>query len=152
MDRLQTTTDTVKRAEHHENLFRILAQHAGGTIDGEEVGDIELTDELHTDLMAVDVEVHTGEVHLYDACAEVGHLTDRISFDRSLRVLNHDHAVLVIGIRDGEGRLGQPVEESLLRVAIVLESLMIVQMVAREIGEDASGKLQSADALLMDGM
>ena len=102
--------------------------------------------------MTVDVEVHAGEVHLDDARTEVSHLTDRVSLDGSLRVLHHDHAVLVIGIRDGESRLWQTVEESLLCIAVVLKRLVIIEVVACEVREDATGKLQSADTLLMNGV
>ena len=44
--------------------------------------------------------------------------------------------------------LGQGIEEGLLGVAVVLEGLVIVHVVACQIGEDASGKRQPGDALL----
>ena len=83
---------------------------------------------------------------------EVGHAPGGVGLDGGLGVLHHHHPVLVVGIGDGKGFLGQQVEKGLLGIAIVLEGLVIVEMVAGEVGEDASRKLQSADALLGDGM
>ena len=152
MDGLQTPVDAVECAQHHEYLLGVLAQHAGGTVDSQQVAYIELANKTDADLVTVDVEIHAGEVHLDDARAEVSHLTDGIGLDSGLRVLHHDHAVLVVGIGDGEGALGQSVEEGLLGIAVVLECLVIVEVVAGEVGEDASGELQSSDALLMNGV
>ena len=152
LHRLQSATHAVEGRERHEDVLGSLAQHACGAIDRQQVAHIELTDKLHTHLMAVYVEVHASEVHLDDACAEVGHLSDGVGLHRGLGVLHHHHAVFVVGVGNGEGRLGQAVEERLLGVAVVLERLVVVEMVACEVGEDAAGKLQSADALLCDGV
>ena len=88
----------------------------------------------------------------YYASLEVSHAAYRVGLHLSLRVLHHNHAVLVVGVGDGEGRFGQHVEESLLRVAVVLESLVIVEMISCEIGEQTAGESESADALLRYGV
>ena len=89
---------------------------------------------------------------VYDVGAEVCHLAYRVGLYGGLGVLHHYHAVLVVGVGDGESRLGQSVEECLFGVAIVLEGLVIVEVVAREVGEYASGEFQSANAFLVYGV
>ena len=102
--------------------------------------------------MSVNFEIHSSEVHLDDAGAEVSHLPNGVGLHGSLSVLYHNHAVLVIGIGDGESRLGQSVEESLLGIAIVLEGLVIIEVIASEVGEDSTREFQSADTFLSDGV
>ena len=53
--------------------------------------------------MAVDVEIHALEVALDDTGAEVGHRPLAIGLHRRLRVLYHEHAILVVGIGNGKG-------------------------------------------------
>ena len=142
----------MQRAERHKNVFRLLAQHHGGAIDGQQVGDIELSDELHADFAAIDLEIHSLKMTFQDACPVVGHLACGIGLYGCTRVLHHEQAVLVVEVRDGEGGLRQHVEEGFFRIAVVLEGLVVIQMVAREIGEQSTGKLQPADALLGNGM
>ena len=62
------------------------------------------------------------------------------------------HKFIPKAIEYGESCLGQTVEESLLSVAIVLESLVIVEVVACEVGEYASCEAQSSDTLLCYGV
>ncbi len=102
--------------------------------------------------MAVEVEVHTLEVALYDVCYVVGGGACGVRLHGGLRVLRHYHAVLVVGIGDGEGTLRQVVEELLLCVAVVLERLVVVEVVARQVGEESTGEGQSADAVLRNGV
>ena len=152
LDGFQTSADAVECAQDHEDLLRLLAQHTCGSIYSQQVADVEFTDELHADLMSVNVEIHSSEVHLDDAGAEVSHLANGVGLHGSLCVLHHDHAVLVIGIGDGESRLGQSVEESLLGIAIVLKGLVIIEVITSEVGEDSTCEFQSADTLLSDGV
>ena len=102
--------------------------------------------------MAIDFEVHSFEVALDDMGTEVCHGSGRVGLHLCLGVLDHHTAVFVIGIGNGEGIFRQVVEKSFLGIAIILESLMIVQMVACKVGKQTTGKLQSADTLLGNGM
>ena len=102
--------------------------------------------------MAVDVKIHAFEVALDDTGTEVGHGPRAIGLDGCLCVLHHVHAVLVVGIGNGEGVLVESVEEHFLGVAVVLYGLMIVQMVAGEVGEESACEVQSADAVLGNGV
>ncbi len=151
-DWFQTTTDTFQCTHYQEDVLGFLAKHNSSTIYGKQVADIELSDELHSHLMAVDVEIHALKMTLYDLRLEVGKCSCRICFYGSLCVLHHDHSVLVIGIGYGESRLRQTIEERLLGIAIVLECLVIVEMVTREVGKQASSEFKSADTLLCYGM
>mgnify|MGYP006887246622 CR=1 FL=1 len=65
-------------------------------------------------------------------------------------VLGHDLSVLVVQIGQAERVLRHVVEELLFCFEVVFDSLVIIQVVARKIGEDAAGKLQTADTLLCD--
>ena len=67
-------------------------------------------------------------------------------------VLGHDESVLIVLVGDGEGRGFEVVEEALLRIAVVIESLMVVDMIAREVGEECSVEVETGDALLGDGV
>ena len=150
--RFQSSAHAVQCAHSHEHVLLVGSEHNGSAVYGEEVADVELANELYANLMAVHLKVHSLEVALDDACLEVGCGASGISLHLSLCVLHHHHAVLVVGVGYGESCLGQTVEESLLSVAIVLESLVIVEVVACEVGEYASREAQSTDALLCDGV
>ena len=88
----------------------------------------------------------------YDAGSIVCHALCRVSLDSSLGVLGHYEAVLVINIGDSKGLFIQAVKESFLGIAVVLESLMIIQMISCKIGEDASGKGQTANSFLCNSV
>ena len=83
---------------------------------------------------------------------EVSHRAGGIGLDGCLGILYHKQAVLVVGVGDGKGILAQTIEEGFLGIAVVLHGLVIVQMVACQVCEQASCKFQAADAFLCDGM
>ena len=151
-DGLQSSGHAVQRTHHHQHILGLLAKHNGSAIDSQQIADVELANELHAYLAAVDFQVHALEVALYQPRTEIGHRTGGIGLHRRFCVLHHEHSVLIVGIGDGEAAFGQHVEELLLGVAIVLHRLVVVQMVTRQVGEDTAGKLQSTDALLGDGV
>ena len=66
--------------------------------------------------------------------------------------MSHDQAVLVVKVGKAESIFRHIIEEFLLSLEVVLDSLMVIQVVAREVGEDAADKLQPADALLRNGV
>ena len=150
--RLQSSGYALQHREDEEHLILSLAEHACRAVDSEEIRDIELSDELHSDLTVVNLEQHALEVAFYDACLIVGHGPCAVCADSGAGVLHHDHSVLVVGVGDGECSLGEIVEEQFLGVAVVLECLVIVKMVTCEIGEYAAREDQSAYALLVYGM
>ena len=152
LDWFQSSAYAVKGTHHYEHIFWLLAEHDGCTIYGEQVAHVELADKLYAHFSAVNLQIHAAEVALQDSGSEVCHAAGRVGLHGSLGVLYHDHAVLVVGIGNGKGCLRQSVEECLLGVAVVLECLVVIEMVAGEVGEQASGKLQSSDTLLCDGV
>ena len=91
-------------------------------------------------------------MRLHDLALEVGCGAKRIGQLAGGRVLQHDGARLVVGVSQCEGLGGQGVEETLLGAEVILDRLVIVQMIAGEVGEDAGGVVQSGDALLIDRM
>ena len=68
-----------------------------------------------------------------DLCLEICHAPDGIGLHLGLGVLYHVLSVLVIGIGNGKSIFVETVEESFLRIAIVLNGLVIVQMVACQV-------------------
>ena len=79
--------------------------------------------------MSVNVKIHACEVHFDDARPEIGHLSGRIGLDGCLGVLYHHHTVAVVSIGNGESCFGKAVKERLLCVAIILKSLVIIEVV-----------------------
>ena len=149
---VQSAVHAVQRAHDHEHILWLLAQHHCSTVDSQQVADVKLADEVDANLMSVDVEIHSFEMTLNDLALEVGQRAGRVGLHRGFGVLHHHHAVLVVGVGYGERCLGQTVEERLLSVAVVLERLVVVEMVACEVGEDAAREGQSADTLLCYGV
>ena len=98
--------------------------------------------------MSIDIKIHTFEMTFYDLCLEVSHLTSRVGLYLRLSVLNHHHAIFVVGIGDSKGCLWQHIEECFLGIAIVLECLMVVEVVASKVGEYTASELQTTDTLL----
>ena len=152
VERFQTSAHAMQRTQRHQDVLRLLAEHDGSTIDSQQVGNIELSDELYAYLPTIDLEIHSLEVTFQDAGAEVGHRTGGIGLHGSAGVLHHEQSVLVVEVRDSKRCLGQHVEEGLLGIAVVLESLMIIQMIAGEVREQSTCKLQSANTLLCDSV
>ena len=152
MDRFQTTAHTFQCAKDEQHVFGLLAQHHRRTIDGEQIAHIELSNELYAHLLAVDVEIHTLEVALDKLRLEVRHTASGIGLHLSLTVLHHKQTVLIVGIGDGEGIFPETVEEGFLRIAIVLEGAVIVQMVTRQVRKETACEVQSSDTLLGDGV
>ena len=135
-------------AEHGEYLLGTLAQKTSGAIDGEQIAGIELTDKLHEDLYVVDVEHHAIEVVFEETALEVGQAAQRVGVHLGTGVLRHHQSVLVIKVGYYESILGQCIEESLLGTQVIVYRLVVVHVVAREVGEDTSGKLEPTDAAL----
>ena len=69
--------------------------------------------------------------------------------DLGLGVLNHELSVPVVYVHQCKGFLVKLVKETLLAVAVVLKSLVVVQVVVSEVGEDTSGKLEARYPLLV---
>ena len=67
-------------------------------------------------------------------------------------VLSHHEAVFVVEVGDYEGVFGEGVEEGLLGAQVVVYGLMVVHVVACEVGEDTSGKLKASDTALRYGV
>ena len=149
---IEASAHGAQRAEHGEHLLGALAQEAGCAIYGKEVAGVELTDELHEELHAVDVEHHAVEVVLKDTALEVGQATERVGIHLGTRVLRHHQSVLVVEVGHHESILGQGIEEGLLGTQVVVHGLVIVHMVAREVGKDTSCKLKSTDTALRHGV
>ena len=134
--------------QSHKHCVRVFAKHNGCPVHCQKVADIKLAYELHTYFPAVYLKIHALEVALYDLGLEVGRALHRIGLHLRLGVLHHDHAVLVVSIGDGEGCGWQIVEEEFLGFYIVVESLVVVEVVAGDVGEESSNEVQASYAVL----
>ena len=105
-----------------------------------------------THFTTVDVEQHAFDAFFYDAAFVVCHAACAVGAHLSFAVLHHHCAIAIVEIGDGEGRFVQTIEEHLFRIAIVLKCLVIIQVVAGEIGENPSHKLETTNAVLVDGV
>ena len=102
--------------------------------------------------MIVEIEQHTFKMRLQYTTLEITQTAQRVSIYMRTGVLCHHQSVLIVQISQTEGILRHVVEELLLGLQVVLHRFMIVQMVARQVSENTSGKTQATDSLLGDGM
>ena len=65
-----------------------------------------------------------------------------------LAVLRHDQSILIIFVRDGKSALFETIEEAFLGIAVVIKCLVIINVVACEIGKERTVKVQTRNALL----
>ena len=135
-------------AEQQQYVLRLLAQDTGSAVNGQQVGCIEASDKLHVHFAVIDVHQHAVKSILKNFALEVAKRSERIGVYFCLCILNHDHTVSVIGICQGESRFRQSVEECLFCLQVVFECFVIVQMVAGDVREDASGEPQPSDTFL----
>ena len=87
-----------------------------------------------------------------DAALEVGHRAKRVGVNRGVGVLCHHQSVLVVKVGEHKGVAWQGVEEGFLGAEVGIDGLVVVKMVAGEVGEDSSCEGQPADAVLGDGV
>ena len=85
---------------------------------------------------------------LHDDAFEVSIVFQGIAQLASPRVLQHERAIFVVQIGQGESTLWQHVEEPLLGIAVVGHGLVVVKMVMGQVGEDATSKMQPSNAIL----
>ncbi len=143
---LEAPVHRAQRAQQAQHLLLRLAQQQRRGVDREQVARIEPPEQSGPHLAAVDAQQHAVGVLLHDLAAEVGRRAQREGADRGARVLHHHLAVA------GERPAGQGVEERLLGPQVLREGLMVVEVVVREVGEDAAREVQAPDAVLHDGV
>ena len=83
---------------------------------------------------------------------KIRHPLTRISIFMSYRVLQHHHPVLVISVRQRESLLRQAVKKRLLRLDIRFKSLVIIEMIVRDIRENRPIKIQPANPSLVNSV
>lgn len=142
----------MQRAEGNQYILFFLAKQYGSTEYRQQVVGIELSDETYCQFVIVEVEQHSLEMRLQDFAFEVAKTTQRVGVYLRTGILRHHKSVLVIQVGQAESSFWQFVEELFLGFEVVLHRFMIIQMVAGQISENTAGKLQTADALLGNGM
>ena len=81
--------------------------HDSCSVDSQQVAHVEASHKLYTNLLTVNLQIHALEALLQNLSLEVCGSSCRVSLYLSLRVLHHYKSVLVIGIGDSKGSLGQ---------------------------------------------
>ena len=127
---IEPAGNRAERAHLDQHLLGLGTQQDGGGIDRQQVVGIVGADETGPDLRSVEAHQHSLEAFLDDLAAEVRHPLAGVGTHLGAGVLHHDLAVAVVEVGQGEGRLRQLVEETLLAVAVGGESLVVVQVVA----------------------
>ena len=150
VDGLETSVDGFEGAQYAQHVQFVKAQAQRRAVDTQQVGYVEPSHERNKDFFAVHREQHAVEAFFEDLRFVIGQRTGRVRMHGCLAVLRHDKAVLIIEVGHGKSRFLKPVEEMLLRIAVVIEGLMVVDMIAGEVGEQRAVKVQSGDALLGD--
>ena len=137
-----------QQAHLAQHLVGVLPQQTGSSVDGQQVVGIELAHEHHLYRLAVDFEGHAVDTALDDPGLEVGHRPQRVGMLLGPRVLQHHQARLVVDIGQGKRALGQSVEERLLGLQIGLYRLVIVDVVACQVGKDGPVEIEPGNAVL----
>lgn len=83
---------------------------------------------------------------LKDFGIEVGEGVEGVVERSSGGVLEHDGAVFVVGIGEGESIGGEVVEEGLFGTEVVVDGEVVVEVVTGEVGEDGAMEVKSGDA------
>ena len=135
-------------AESNQCIQRILTQHDGSRVDRKQIINVETSDERNTYFLIIDAEIHAVKRLFQNLAVEIGHAHHGVGLYGGSGVLYHDHAVFVISVGDGKSIFRQSVEECFLGITVVLKCLVIVQMVACQVGKDTSSKCQTTDSLL----
>ena len=133
--------DGMERREYAQSLIGRYPKFDGCTIHGEQIRDIKTSDKPHTHLATINFEQHTFERLFKDLSFIIGRGSRGIRFDTSLCILHHNWPVLIVGVGDSKSVFTQTVKERLLSVAIILKSFMIVEVVARQVGEECAGEV-----------
>ena len=151
-DLLEAAAHGVQHAQHAQHLAPVESQQHRRTVDRQQVVGVEPPQQPHPQLLPVDAQEHAVEVHLDDLAAEIGHRAQRIGAHRRRGVLHHHASVPVVGVRQSESPLGQPVEKELLGPDVLGEGLVVVEVVVRDVRKDAAREIEAPRAFLHDGV
>ena len=142
----------LQRREYPKHVEFVKSKAQGGAVDTEEIGYIKTSDKRHKHFLAIDIQQHAVEAFFQNLRFVIRQRAGRIGMYSCFAVLRHDQTVLVIFIGDSEGAFFECVKEAFLCVAVVIEGLVIINMIACKVGEQRSVEVESGNAFLCDGM
>ena len=149
---LEASGHGAQGAEGAQGLVSLSAEQARGAVDGEQVGGVEASGERRVEFFAVDVQEHAVDAVFHYIGAEVGLAPQAVGVHARTRVLHQYARVRVVGVDERPCACGQCVEEHFFGFEIGLEGAVVVEMVAGEVGEHASGETQACYASLRAGV
>src|SRR5690606_11662530 len=100
----------------------------------------------------IDSEQHSAKMTFNDTGVVICHLLQTVSFLISDGILQHHWPYLIVDIHQCKGTPWQLVKKRFLRLDIIVERLVKIAMIVRYIGEYPTGKIQSRDSMLYNGM
>ncbi len=131
----------------------MVAEKDAGAVDCGEVRGVETADEHGFDFASVEFEKHAVDAVLDYTCAEIGVATHAVCAAAMCRcILEHYGAVAVIGVGEGECVGRQHVKERFFCRQIGFDCLMVVEVVASQVGEYASCVVKTGYAVLVGCM
>ena len=145
----QTAGSRFQGAEGQQGGGWLGAEHHGRGVYCQQVVGIVFSYQPYPYLFAVDVEEHSVEALLQHPALVVGDALAGVADHSGLAVLYHYPSVAVVHIYDCPGVLRQAVEEQLLAAQVFGEALVVIQMVVREVGENAHVEVQGGRSLLL---
>ena len=151
-DSLETPVHRVECRKHTEHFRLVEAEAHRRAVDTEQVRHIESPYQWHEHFLPVHIEQHTVETLLQNLRMVVCEGARRVGVYVCAAVLRHHKSVFVVLVGNRKSRLFESVEQAFFGVAIVVEGLMIVDMVAGEVGEQCPVEIQSRDTFLRNGM
>ena len=152
MHHIETSVRATQLADFNQQLVFIEAQGQSSAINSQDVARVETANQLRKHFSPVHFEHHSVEVAFHNDTLEVCIMFQCIAELTGFGVLQHKRAILVIQVGQSESTLGQIVEELLFGITVVSHSLVVVEMVMRQVGKDATREAQPGNTVLCDTM
>ena len=102
--------------------------------------------------IAVYLQHQTSQAIFDDLSFEIGRGLERISHFFGAGVLQHYHPVFIVGIDKRNCLSGEPIKKCFFHAQIFSEGMVVVEVVVGDVCKTSCGKMQTADATLINGM
>ena len=143
VNRLKPSVYRLQRTHYPQHFHLIKPQSQRRAVDTQQIAHVKPSYQRHKHLLPVHVQQHPVEALFQYLCAIIRHRTGGVGIYLRTAVLRHHESVFIIFIRHRERAFLQPVKQPFLRVAVVVERLMIVDMIACQVRKQCPIKIQS---------
>ena len=149
-DCLEASIDRCKCGEHAKNFDFVETEINCSSIDAEEITYIKSSNQRDENLLSVELQEHSIKTFFENLCAIIRHRACGIGINGGFAVLGHDETILIVLIGDSKRCRFEVVEEAFFCITIVIECLVIINVVACEIGEKCAVEVESSNTSLRD--